>query len=77
YDPNGKNVWERKYDFSNDYDDSYDIAIDYQNNIIVTGYVYNNSQYDYLTIKYQGVPPRSKYLPISKILEILKRNKAK
>jgi hypothetical protein len=77
YDPSGKKVWERLYDFSDYYDDSYDIAMDSYNNIIVTGYVYNNSQYDYFTIKYQGVPPRSKSLPIAQILKILKLNKEK
>jgi hypothetical protein len=74
YDSSGKKVWERKYDFSDYYDDSYDIVVDSQNNIIVTGYVWNVSQYDYFTIKYQGTPPRSKSLPIAQILKILGLN---
>ena len=78
YDSNGKKIWEKAVDYSNGYDDSYDVAVDSQNNIVVTGYVYNGSNYDYYTIKYQGTPPRSKSpLPIAKILEILKGNQNK
>ena len=72
YDPSGKKIWEKTYDFSDYYDDAYAIAVDSQNNIIVTGYIYNNSQYDYFTIKYQGVPPKRKSLPIAQILKILR-----
>jgi len=77
YDSNGKMIWEKALDFSNYSDDSYDVAVDSQNNIAVTGYVYNDVGYDYYTIKYQGTPPRIRSLPIAKILEILKRNKGK
>lgn len=75
YDSNGKKIWENALDFSNYYDDSYDVAVDSQNNIVVTGYVYNDVGYDYYTIKYQGTQPRIRSLPIVQILKILKKNK--
>lgn len=75
YDSNGKKIWEKALDFSNYNDDSYDVAVDSQNNIVVTGYVYNDSGDDYYTIKYQGTPPRIRPLPIAQILKILKKNK--
>jgi len=74
YDSNGKKIWERAVDYSNEYDDSLDVAVDSQNNVIVTGYVYNGSEDNYYTIKYQGVPPRRKSLPIAQILKILGLN---
>lgn len=76
YDPNGNKIWERSFDFAGDYDEGCAVAIDSKNDIIVTGYVTDGGG-KYYTVKYQGTPPRSKSLPIAKILEILKRNKDK
>ena len=76
YDPNGNKIWERSFDFAGNNDEGCAVAIDSKNDIIVTGYVTNGGG-KYYTVKYQGAPPRSKSLPIAKILEILKRNKDK
>ncbi len=76
YDPNGNKIWERSFDFAGNNDEGCAVAIDSKNDIIVTGYVTNGGG-KYYTVKYQGTPPRSKSLPIAKILEILKRNKDK
>ena len=76
YDSSGNKIWERGYDFTlGAHDDAYDVAVDSQNNIIVTGYVFNSTEKNYFTIKYQGGSPRSKSLPIAQILKILRKNK--
>jgi len=75
YDPNGNKIWERSFDFAGN-NEGYAVAIDSKNDIIVTGFITNGGEKNYI-IKYQGTPPRSKSLPIAKILEILKRNKKK
>lgn len=77
YDPNGKKIWERALDFKGGSDQGWAVAVDSKNNIIVTGWVYDGGTVKSYTVKYGGVTPRSKSLPIAKILEILKRNKEK
>ncbi|NMC58226.1 MAG: hypothetical protein GYA51_02340, partial [Candidatus Methanofastidiosa archaeon] len=70
YDSSGNQIWAKTYDRDTT-DKLAGVATDSQNNVIVTGYVYNGSNNDYYTIKYQGVPPKSKSLPIAQILKIL------
>jgi len=76
YDPNGNKIWERAFDFEGGQDEGQALAVDSKNDIVVTGVVFSSGG-KYYTVKYQGTPPRSKPLPIAKILEILKRNKNK
>ena len=76
YDPNGNKIWERAFDFEGGQDDGQAVAVDSKNDIVVTGFVFSSGG-KYYTVKYQGTPPRSKPLPIAKILEILKGNKDK
>lgn len=54
YDQNGNVLWSKAYDWDFD-DEANGVAVDLQDNIIVTGYSYNatgNNTYDYHTIKY-------------------------
>ena len=53
YDSNGKKLWEVTYD-NGGRDEAYGIAVDSENNIIVTGRSFNGLNYDYLTIKYNS-----------------------
>ncbi|KYC52860.1 MAG: hypothetical protein AMQ22_00555 [Candidatus Methanofastidiosum methylothiophilum] len=78
YDPNGNKIWEKGFDFAGISDDQgWAVAVDSKNDIIVTGWVNDGGTRKYFTIKYQGVPPRNKSLPIAQILKILKLNKEK
>ena len=53
YDPQGNEVWEQPIIYDNgDRDEAYGIAVDSEDNIIVTGRSFNGLNYDYLTIKY-------------------------
>ncbi|NMC59849.1 MAG: hypothetical protein GYA51_10785, partial [Candidatus Methanofastidiosa archaeon] len=70
YDSSGNQIWAKTYDSGRD-DYGLGVATDSQNNVIVTGEVYNGTNWDYCTIKYQGVPPKSKSLPMAQILKIL------
>jgi len=70
YDSSGNQIWAKTSDSGNN-DFGNGIATDSQNNVIVTGCVSNGTNFDYCTIKYQGVPPKSKSLPIAQILKIL------
>ena len=73
----GDVIWKREYD-GNGPDYAMGVATDSYNNVIVTGISeIGGRRSDYCTIKYQGVPPRSKSLPIDKFLKILKRNRCK
>ena len=77
YDAAGNIIWKREYD-GGDEDGAKGVATDSYNNVIVTGISeIGGRRSDYCTIKYQGVPPRSKSLPIDKFLKILKRNRCK
>ena len=52
YDRNGNQIWSQIYDSGRD-DEAYDVAVDSQDNIIVTGYTTNASgDEEYCTIKY-------------------------
>jgi len=71
YAADGDLIWAKTYDSGN-HDYGYGVATDSQNNVIVTGYVYNGANTDYYTIKYEGIPPpKSKSLPMAQILKIL------
>jgi hypothetical protein len=76
YDPNGNKIWERAFDFEGGNDEGWAVVVDSKNDIVVTGWIYSGVRKSY-TVKYGGVPPRSKSLPIAQILKILKRNKEK
>ncbi len=74
YDSNGKTIWERGFDFTlGAHDDAYDVAIDSFNNIIVTGYVYDEtlSKDVYYTIKYEGGTSAKKSLPMQHFMKLL------
>ncbi|HID41824.1 MAG TPA: hypothetical protein EYP33_06695, partial [Pyrodictium sp.] len=51
YDPQGNILWLKEYD-GGSYDLGAKVAVDSQDNIIVTGGSHNGSNYDYYTIKY-------------------------
>lgn len=70
YDPSGNQIWAKTYDSGRD-DYSYGVATDSSNNILVNGVVYTGSNSDYYTIKYQGIPPKNKSLPMHSIMRIL------
>jgi len=75
YDPSGNVIWSKTHAGTFGADVALGVATDSQNNVIVTGAVTNSSgNYDYYTIKYQGVPPVKpvkKSLPIHQIMKIL------
>jgi len=74
YDSNGKTIWERGFDYTlGAHDDAYDVAIDSSNNILVTGYVYNQTVYrsNYYTIKYEGGTSAKKSLPMQHFMKLL------
>ncbi|NYT13695.1 MAG: hypothetical protein GKC01_04195, partial [Candidatus Methanofastidiosa archaeon] len=51
YDPFGNVIWEKLYNSGKD-DYSFDVAVDTNNKIVVTGYVFNGTNNDFFTIKY-------------------------
>jgi len=51
YDKNGIEQWSKTYDFRGDYDMAFDVAVDSEDNVIVTGASLNWT-YDYCTVKY-------------------------
>jgi len=79
YDTNGNFGW-KSINPGNHYGTAYDITVDTDNNILATGYGWEDSPpyIDYFyTVKYQGEPKKNKSLPIDFILKILKKNKNK
>ena len=55
YDKDGNEIWSKSYDGGNN-DEAYSVAVDSEDNIIVTGYSSDGSTYNYYTIKYETVP---------------------
>jgi uncharacterized delta-60 repeat protein len=51
YDKNGIEQWNKTYDDDNDYDMAFDVAVDSEDNVTVTGASLNGT-YNYYTIKY-------------------------
>jgi len=51
YDKNGKKLWHGKWATSHSYAEAYGIATDSQDNVIVTGFIMENNNRDYFTIK--------------------------
>jgi WD40 repeat protein len=51
YDKNGIEQWSKTYDFCGDHDMAFDVAVDSEDNVIVTGASLKWT-YDYYTIKY-------------------------
>jgi uncharacterized delta-60 repeat protein len=51
YDPDGNEVWTNQYEGS-PLIGSYAITVDGENNILITGYLYTNADYELLTVKY-------------------------
>ncbi|HQC60319.1 MAG TPA: SBBP repeat-containing protein [Bacteroidales bacterium] len=86
YDSSGKIIWERSkimnHRFEIDHENEMNgIAVDSLNNILVTGSIYNGTNWDYYTVKYEGTPPLAKSppksLPIHRFLKILNENRCK
>ena len=50
YDKDGNLLWRKQYDESQA--NGMGVAIDFENNIVVTGYFHNSSDFDYKTIKF-------------------------
>jgi len=50
YDKDGKLLWKTQYDSKNAH--AMGVAIDFEGNIIVTGYVHNGNDFDYKTVKF-------------------------
>jgi uncharacterized delta-60 repeat protein len=70
YNSNGNIIWSQSNE-KEGWDYACGVATDSQNNVIVTGYVENDTE-DYFTIKYEGVPPTTnKSIPMAQILKIL------
>ncbi len=51
YDQDGNEIWDKSYDGGNN-DEAHGVAVDSEDNIIVTGYSNITGDYDYYTIKY-------------------------
>lgn len=50
YDKNGKELWNQKWGKPH-YSESYGVAVDSKDNIIITGFVIRNNSYDFYTLK--------------------------
>jgi len=86
YDSSGKIIWQiskiMNHKFSIDNENEMNgVAVDSLNNILVTGSIYNGTNWDYYTVKYEGTPPLTKSLPKSlpmhSIIKILNNNRCK
>ena len=78
YDQNGNFLWRKLYQKGAD-ERAYSVAVDSQNNIIIGGFtgVYGTNSVDFLTIKYEGIPPaihKNRELPMEEISKILNLN---
>jgi len=51
YDKNGKKLWHGKWAISHSYAEAYGIATDSWDNVIVTGFIMENNNRDYFTLK--------------------------
>lgn len=51
YDKNGKYLWHGKWGTSYSYAEAYGVATDSENNVIVTGFIMENNNRDFFTVK--------------------------
>ena len=91
YDSSGKIIWQISKEMNHSVKESNGntdhenimngVAVDSLNNILVTGSIYNGTNWDYYTVKYEGTPPLTKSspksLPMHSITKILNNNRCK
>ncbi len=56
YDPSGEILWSKRFGSALSVDQAYSVAVDRNNDIIVTGNSDIDGTYDYYTVKYEGYP---------------------
>lgn len=61
YDSSGKIIWENSKEMNHSFNIDHEnemngIAVDSFNNVLVTGSVHNGQNWDYYTVKYEGIP---------------------